>query len=121
MNEQQAKDRGYSSTGIYGRSKDEVAQRLSDLVEMGYKAVITTVPDSPYSRGTVSTGYSVYAERKYFTDREIASFTTGLSHIDGMKENALEKYREALADIESDKARMEQRLEELNKLSKKED
>ncbi len=115
MNEQQARDIGYSFTGIYERNKDDVTQRLNDMREMGYKAVIVTVPDSPLSRGTVGTGYSVYAEREYFTDKEIAKITARLSGIDSKKENALESYRNTLADIESDKASMEQRLGELNK------
>jgi hypothetical protein len=70
MNERQANEKGYSYTGIYARYKNEVQVRLDKIRSNGYRAVMVTVPDSPYSRGVIGVGYSVYAERKYFTDKE---------------------------------------------------
>lgn len=73
MTEKNARDRGLEFTGVYGRDQDEVRNRAETMKRNGYKVMVVRVPDSPYSRGIIGVGYSVYAEKKYFNDQQAAS------------------------------------------------
>jgi hypothetical protein len=115
MNEQQARQSGYSFTGVYTRDRGEVGIRRDALTKEGYKAVIVTVPDSPLSRGPKGTGWSVYAERKYFVDKEKTDLRQRLSMIEPRKERAQKKYEEELVLIENDRVNYQNRLDELEK------
>ncbi|MHA1410895.1 MAG: hypothetical protein ACTSQY_11405 [Candidatus Odinarchaeia archaeon] len=71
MNERQAIEKGYSFTGVYKNNKEDVKARKVEF--KSYKTVIVPVKANPYSRGqkTGITGYSLYAEQKYFVDQRI--------------------------------------------------
>jgi DNA repair exonuclease SbcCD ATPase subunit len=113
MKEREAEQKGYRFTGSYERSKEEIKERAEEYKKEGYKVIICTVPDSPLSRGGVGTGYSIYAEPKYFIDKEIKDINNRLSRIDKRKQDALEKYNKEIEDIENDKRRLEERLKEI--------
>ena len=116
MTEQIARQNGYSFTGHYKRSKDEVQPRLQELKKKGYKAVICTVPDSPLSRGTIGRGYSIFAEERYFVDQQIEDTKKKLDAIDSRKQGALRRYNEEIAKIDNEQ---EELKELLNKLQSK--
>jgi len=113
MNEKQAQQKGYSFTGDYERDKEELKERANEYKKQGYKVVICTVPDSPLSRGGVGVGYSIHAEEKYFIDREVKKIEIKLSHIDNEKQDALNEYNNTIAEIDSNKEKMENRLRSL--------
>jgi len=113
MTEKQAREKGYSFTGNYERSKETIKEQAEEYKKEGYKVVICTVPDSPLSRGGAGTGYSIYAEPKYFIDKEIKDINNRLSRIDKRKQDALEKYNKEIEDIENDRKRLEERLKEI--------
>lgn len=62
MNEKEAMAQGYQFTGIYERAtkKDIVKAQAATLRKLGNKAIVVKVPDSKYSRGPRSYGWSVY-------------------------------------------------------------
>lgn len=60
MNEQQARTNGYQHHGAYSTDKEVVKERAAQLRAAGNKAVVVTIPPNKYSRGSRSTGYSVY-------------------------------------------------------------
>ncbi|MFA7708473.1 MAG: hypothetical protein WCX73_05980 [Candidatus Pacearchaeota archaeon] len=115
MREKQAYEKGYNFTGAYERDKEVIKEELKKYKEQGYKAVIVEEPDSPLSRGGRGIGYSIYAERKYFIDQEIEQINKRLSYIDTRKQTALEEYNKKIAEIESEKIKMEERLKEIMK------
>jgi len=106
MTEQEAKQKGYSFTGIYKSSKEEVKERkLSEF--KGYKSVIVPAKASGYERcgykkGQI-TGYSLYVEHKYFEDREYRETLSKLGKIEQRQAEAKENYEKALAFIALDK------------------
>lgn len=112
MREKQAEEKGYRYTGSYERSKEKIKEELKEYKEQGYKAVIVEVPDSKLSRGYGGMGYSIYAEQKYFIDREVKDINSRLSNIDSRKQNALDEYNKRIAEIENDKINLEARLKE---------
>jgi len=113
MREKQAEQKGYSFIGDYGRDKEKIKERAKEYKAKGYKVVVCDVPDSPLSRGGRGTGYSIYAEQKYFVDQEIERLQKLLSHIDSRKQDALNEYNKKIAEIENEKEKMEERLKEL--------
>ena len=68
MNENQARHEGYLFTGAYSRDRKEMKVIAEKEKKEGYLTVIVTIPDSPYSRGTIGKGYSVYRKP---TDKKI--------------------------------------------------
>ena len=113
MTENQAMQKGYNFTGNYERDKETIKEIATEYKKKGYKVVVCTVPDSKLSRGPKGTGYSIYAEPKYFTDREKERLQKLLSHIDSRKQSALEEYNRKITEIENEKEKMEERLKEL--------
>ena len=113
MREKQAEQKGYRFTGSYERDKDTIKERAKEYKKEGYKIIICEVLDSPLSRGPRGTGYSVYAEPKYFIDKEIQEINRKLSQIDNRKQDALDEYNKKLAEIDKEKEEMEERLKEL--------
>jgi len=113
MNERQARDKGYIFTGAYKRSREELAPRVAELKTAGYKAVIVTVPDSPLSRGGVGTGYSIYAEQRYFKDLEREEVLRRLRAIPARTRRAMEEYKKDITEIGEEEARLKARLKEL--------
>lgn len=116
MKESDARKMGYRFTGNYGRDREEVKKDLKEYKSKGYKAVLCTVPDSPLSRGYRGTGYSIYAEPKYFIDKEIKDIKCRLGNIENRKQYETDKYNEKIAEIDNQKQMMETRLKELSKL-----
>ena len=115
MKEKQAEQKGYSFTGSYERDKETIKEKAKEYKKQGYKVVICDVPDSKLSRGGRGMGYSIYAEPKYFIDREIESIKTRLEQVDTIKQLALDDYNKKIAKIDNEKEIMEKRLEELRK------
>jgi hypothetical protein len=113
MNEKQAKERGYHFTGNYERRKEDLNSELEKLRSEGFKAVMVIVPDSPYSRGIVGVGYSIYAEKKYFDTREKVELMTRLGYVDREKARALAEYQKTVSEIETKAKRDADRLREL--------
>ena len=116
MNEAQARAQGYEFTGIYDHSyhKDEVmARRDAEFTKKGYKAVVCYIPSDPLSRGHSGGGYSVYAERKYFVDRDLETIRKQLEAITSRNAYAKKEYEKALKEIADDQKRMLAREAEL--------
>ena len=114
MRENQAEQKGYKFTGAYGRDKDVIKERAKkEFKEKGYRVVVCDVPDSKLSRGGRGTGYSIYAEQKYFIDQEIESINKILSHVDSRKQLALDEYNRKISEIENERVKMEERLKEI--------
>ena len=113
MRENQAEQKGYRFTGDYGRDKDDMKERAKGYKAKGYKVVVCDVPDSKLSIGGRGTGYSIYAEQKYFIDQEIESINKILSHVDSRKQLALDEYNRKISEIENERVKMEERLKEI--------
>ena len=113
MTEKQAVDKGYRFTGIYERDKEEVKSRKKELEFKNYRTVVVVVPDSKYSRGPKGTGYSLYAETKYFTDVRIKDLFKKLEGIQGRKEGAKIEYQDNLRKIDHDAVKYREELEKL--------
>jgi len=113
MNEQQARNKGYSFTGHYQRTKETIMNNLNQLRDTGYKAVIVTEPDSKYSRGTRGKGYALYAEQKYFADQRRAELTTKLGSFSKRREHTLSEYNQHLKEINDEEKRTTDELKEL--------
>ena len=115
MRERKAEEKGYRFTGIYDRNKEDLKTSIEEeFKSKGYKAVICEVPDNKLSRGG-GMGYSIYAEQKYFIDKEIKEISRELSNIDNQKKEALEEYNKKIIEIDSHKTLLEERLNELEK------
>ena len=116
MNGQQAIASGYHFTGAYERSynKEKLQEQIKEIRKSGYKAIIVTIPDSPLSRGSIGKGYSIYAEKKYFTDRERKELEAQLKQIPNRKVSAWDGYQESLQKIDNEKIELERRLEALD-------
>jgi hypothetical protein len=110
MNEKQAMEKGYGFTGAYSHDKDEMKTRLEEYKKVGYKGAVVSIPPNPLSRGHHGMGYSVYIEERYFLDEREEKIKNSLKGIDGRKKRALEKYHEALKEIEQDKDSLEKNL-----------
>lgn len=105
MNEKRAQQEGLSFTGIYVRSyeSDKAKERAKEIRKQGYKAVMVQVDG----------GVSVYAEEKYFIDKQMREIKKRLAAVDRQKEYAKEKYEQELQKIEDNRLRMEKMLAEL--------
>lgn len=99
MNQETALKKGYERTGIYARSADKVRPLLEEIRKQGYKALLVTVPDSPYSRGHVGTGYGVVVERRYNLDQAAKSHLESLAAYAGRCE-AVRAHHQAQIDKE---------------------
>lgn len=71
MNKQSAQADGFQFHGAYSRNKEEIKVRALELRAKGYKA--RTI--------TMDSGYSLYVESKYFTDRTIAEIRAQIDEI----------------------------------------
>ena len=112
MTEKQAREKGFSFTGVYERFKEDLNERAMKFKKAGYKYAIVTEPDSKLSRGPISCGYSIYAEERYHKDKRQLELQNRLARIEDRKAYALKKYNEALQEIEDDRLRLEEQLEE---------
>lgn len=113
MNEKQAEEKGYNFTGIYEFDEVPVKDKLEKIRQSGYKAVMVMVPGSSLSRGGPRRGYSVYAENKYFTDKEKIDLRKRLAHISPRKLTAWENYQKESDEISEDERKMGVRLAQL--------
>ena len=112
MTEKRAREKGFSSTGHYERFKEDLNEQVMKFKKAGYKCAIVTEPDSKLSRGPISCGYSIYVEERYHRDERPLILQNRLALIEGRKAYALEKYNKALQEIENDRLRLEEQLEE---------
>ena len=76
MTRNQAIAKGFQFTGYYERDEEKAKDHWAKIVSQGYKAVLVTIPDSPYSRGEIGRGWSVYAEKKYYLDAKAKEIQT---------------------------------------------
>lgn len=113
MNRQQAAKRGYGYTGIAGRHKEEVMVRLDGIRNQGYKAVLVYEPPSPLARGYSGGTHSVYAERKYFIDKEKGEIGNKISRFPARKALMASEYQKELAELDAEYADLTRRLTEL--------
>jgi len=113
MKIKEAEEKGYSFTGSYERSRERLTEAIKEIKRKGYKCSIVTEPDSKLSRGSIGTGYSIYAEEKYFTDEEINDLNERLSNIEARKIKALKVYEEKVKEIDEEEEAMKSRLQEL--------
>lgn len=95
---------GYSYRGIYSRSREEMKERAIQERAKGFYAVVVTIPDSPYSRGTIGVGYSVYTKptAKKLTEIEAEKKAAEQKVLDDMKAISfflLDSSKEELADL----------------------
>lgn len=115
MNNRTAIEKGYRFTGFYERDKEELkAKKETHFTSLGYKAVIVLVPDSPYSRSaSISVGYSIYAEQKYFDDERRINLQKRLQNIPRQKEEAKKDYEKIINMIETDALKYQVELNNL--------
>lgn len=121
MTEKQANQEGLRFTGYYGRSKEDAKVEAQTLRIMGYRAVLVTVPDSPLSRGGRSTGYSVYAEKKYFDYKRMKDIEMHLANSDEWKQHAYMEYLKRVKEIDDKINNLKKELDYLKKRVEKED
>jgi hypothetical protein len=111
MREQQAEKEGLHFTGSYSHNKEEQKADAEKLRKQGYRAIVCNVPSNPLSRGNNGMGYSVYAEKKYFNDKRLATLQSQFS-----REVLLAKYNQ---DMKEFQAKEESLLVEIAKLTNK--
>lgn len=73
MKEREAEQQGLSFTGIYSSDKEVVKARIAQLREEHPDAriILVRVPHNKLSRGHGNGGYSAYADRVYFLQKQI--------------------------------------------------
>ncbi len=98
MNIDTAKKRGYVDTHAYtnGSRMEELEAKLHAIRAAGYKALIVTVPTSPYSRGSKAPGYSIVAEARYMLDKHAAQARNVLAAEENEIANAKARAQQAL-------------------------
>jgi len=106
MNERIAIERGYSFTGHYEFLKDNLKSPLEKIRKQGYKAVVVTNSSYEFRGAVRHGGYSIYADQRYFTDRQKAEATSRLSRIQSRRILALKNYHEELAKIKEDEVHL---------------
>ena len=109
----------YGFTGVYDRSKEVVQARADEFRSRGYKVRIVPQKASGYERRAgirkgMVTGYSLYAESRYFRDREIEDVQVKLSYIPKEKEQETKRHLDTMFSIDSEERRLRNRLAELS-------
>lgn len=104
-------------TGISERHLEIISPRLKEIRAKGYTAYIARW--APTQCG--GTGYSIFAEKKWLLDREIARLTKELNEMPARQRDALQSYQATLAELarQEDNLRMsladyKSRLDQLN-------
>jgi len=113
MTKLQAIQQGLSFTGSYSHDKEEQKFNAGEIRKQGYRAVVVNVPPDKLSRGHHGMGYSVYAEKRYFDDKEKIRLQMELNHIPVEKETALNAYKKALQDINAKELEIKEKLKSL--------
>jgi hypothetical protein len=113
MTEKQASINGYEFTGHYSHDKENQKNEAKKIRKLGFKACVVSIPPNKYSRGHHGTGYSVYAEKKYFDEKVKKDLLKRLESIPSRKEQAYLKYLEIIKGIEKEESEMKIRLENL--------
>jgi len=96
MNEVQAKNEELTFHGSYSHDRNEQKEKAIELRKEGYRAVVVNCLPSKLSRGLDGMGYSVYVEKKYFTDRRIKEIKDILSREKHTKIKLKQEYEEKL-------------------------
>jgi len=109
MNEQKARQEGLSFTGCYERDKESVKEEAKKIRKLGFKARVVTKYANPLSRGqnTGITGWSVYADKKYFASKALEENKKRKEAIPSRLEKAKEDYKAAVQKIKEDEAALE--------------
>jgi len=118
MDESDARERGYSFTGIYSRWREDVAVGAEKIKKQGYKTAIIPSKASGYERSAgvgkgMVLGYSVYAERRYFTDKKRVELVERLKAIPAKKARAYEEYQKLIETIHLEAIDLQKRIVEL--------
>jgi hypothetical protein len=111
--ERQAENKGYMFTGDFSHDKEEIKDRAEKIRKDGYKAMVVSKPPDPLSRGHHGTGYSVYAERKFFIDRAIAGLERSLATFPKQFEEMKQRHEREIRELTEEKERREERLKKL--------
>ena len=96
MTEQKARLEGLDFTGHYERFIEPIKEKAKEIRKKGYKAR-TVISDG---------GYSIYAEKKYFTDKQIKSYKNTISGFSDQLRNFKEKQKKEMADLLADQQRI---------------
>lgn len=111
MDSQQAIQSGYHHTGIYGRSREELAPRLAELKAQKYKYVLVPEKASGYERSAgvkkgMVLGYSVYVEKRYHDDRTRADLLKRLKEMPMRRVLAKKRYEHELYKLEQEEQKI---------------
>jgi hypothetical protein len=113
MTEKQARQEGLMFTGSYlSWKKEEIKNDAAEIRKQGFRAVVVI---------TSGGGYSVYAEKKYFTYRRIKDIEMHLSNFGEWKKRAYDEYQKRLKEIDDKIKRLQDELVTLKKSAEKED
>lgn len=104
MKKSDAIEKGYSFTGSYGRKEEMKTRQKEDKDYKGYKTVLVPEKSDGYSRSAGDyrgriTGYSIYAERKYFIDNSIRDLESRISGFEEQTKNLIEKQKKEMEQL----------------------
>ena len=112
MNEVQAKREGLSFTGSYSHEKGKQKDDAKIIRDSGFRAIVINCPPSRLSRGSHGMGYSVYAEKAYFENKNLIANKKKLADIPSEIKSLEEKYMEDLKELEEKEKNLATRIEE---------
>jgi hypothetical protein len=110
MNEKKAIEEGYNFTGSYSHDKEEMKSKAKEIRNEGFAAVVVT---SLLSRGSHGMGYSVFAERKYFYNRNLIENKKTLERIPERIQAAKELFDRTMKEIDNDKEALTIKIQQL--------
>jgi hypothetical protein len=110
MNKKAAEEQGLRFTGYWERSykRESVKVKAADLRAKGYRAVL--VEDQ--------SGFSIYADTKYFEDQEIEMLDVTIENADARRAKARENYEQVMTEINDQTFKAINRKDEILKARK---
>lgn len=110
MTEKDARAKGYQFTGHYSSQEPEVIKaKAVEIRSEGFNACV--VSTSFKTRWGGGTGYSVYAEKKFFIQKGIIEAEKHLAILDERRATAYEVYQRTLKELNG----AEQEMKDINK------
>jgi len=115
MTEDEARDRGYSFTGVYEYHKEDLVLRAAEMKAKGYRTVVVPSRASGYERHAgvkrgMVLGYSLYAGRRYFVDQSIHDIQVEMQGIPKRRSYLLGEYNRLLSEVNAREARLTSHL-----------
>ena len=118
MEVQEAHQKGYRFTGSYERDKTSIKTKQK-FKYAGFKTVLVPERASGYERNGSKkgqiTGYSIYAEEKYFIARRKGELENRIGFIPSKLEKLKDEYEKKKAEMLLEEENMKAELELLNK------